>query len=76
MFAHEARIADHAGCPVIIDGEHGLPPADLSVLSYNVLLPNSKDGWWIYKYFDASVALHHCIASMPSGKGPQGKTLG
>jgi endonuclease/exonuclease/phosphatase family metal-dependent hydrolase len=21
------------------------------VLTYNVLLPNSKDGWWIYKYY-------------------------
>lgn len=26
--------------------------ATLSVLSYNVLLPNSVDGWWIYKYYD------------------------
>ena len=49
---------DTACCPVVVDGAHGLPPADLMnlrVLSYNVLLPNSKDGWWIYKYFDANV---------------------
>ncbi|KAL7534215.1 hypothetical protein ACHAXR_009884 [Thalassiosira sp. AJA248-18] len=26
-------------------------PAALSVLSYNVLLPNSQDGWWTYKMF-------------------------
>ena len=26
----------------------------LTVLSYNVLLPNSSDGWWIYKYYSPS----------------------
>eukprot|EP00403_Amphidinium_massartii_P041901 CAMPEP_0178450650 /NCGR_PEP_ID=MMETSP0689_2-20121128/43241_1 /TAXON_ID=160604 /ORGANISM="Amphidinium massartii, Strain CS-259" /LENGTH=515 /DNA_ID=CAMNT_0020076137 /DNA_START=52 /DNA_END=1599 /DNA_ORIENTATION=- len=26
-------------------------PQSFSVLSYNVLLPNSNDGWWIYKYY-------------------------
>lgn len=26
-------------------------PACLSVLSYNVLLPNSQDGWWNYKMY-------------------------
>ncbi|KAL7567946.1 hypothetical protein ACA910_019656 [Epithemia clementina (nom. ined.)] len=25
---------------------------DISVLSYNVLLPNSVDGWWTYKMYD------------------------
>ena len=25
-----------------------------SVISYNVLLPNSGDGWWVFKYYDAS----------------------
>ena len=24
----------------------------LSVLSYNVLLPNSQDGWWTYKMYN------------------------
>mmetsp|Transcript_19524 Transcript_19524/g.32119 ORF Transcript_19524/g.32119 Transcript_19524/m.32119 type:complete len:424 (-) Transcript_19524:470-1741(-) len=28
---------------------------DLSILSYNVLLPNSVDGWWIYKYYGGNV---------------------
>jgi mRNA deadenylase 3'-5' endonuclease subunit Ccr4 len=27
--------------------------ARFSVMSYNVLLPNSVDGWWIYKYYQA-----------------------
>jgi mRNA deadenylase 3'-5' endonuclease subunit Ccr4 len=27
-------------------------PEHLSVLSYNVLLPNSSDGWWNYKMYD------------------------
>jgi len=26
-----------------------------SVLSWNVLLPNSRDGWWLYKYYPPSV---------------------
>jgi mRNA deadenylase 3'-5' endonuclease subunit Ccr4 len=28
-----------------------LSPLNLSVLSYNVLLPNSVDGWWTYKMY-------------------------
>lgn len=33
-------------------------PSTLSVLSYNVLLPNSQDGWWNYKmYHDHSANL-------------------
>jgi hypothetical protein len=28
-----------------------LPVADLSIFSYNVLLPNSIDGWWTYKMY-------------------------
>jgi len=30
-----------------------------SVVSYNVLLPNSADGWWIYKYY-REVGDHTC----------------
>ena len=29
-----------------------LPDPSLSVLSYNVLLPNSVDGWWNYKMYN------------------------
>ena len=28
-----------------------LYPSTFSVLSYNVLIPNSKDGWWIFKMY-------------------------
>lgn len=28
-----------------------IPRQQLSVLSYNVLLPNSEDGWWTYKMY-------------------------
>jgi hypothetical protein len=28
-----------------------LPVSDLSIFSYNVLLPNSIDGWWTYKMY-------------------------
>ncbi|MFT4978508.1 MAG: endonuclease/exonuclease/phosphatase family metal-dependent hydrolase [Myxococcota bacterium] len=27
----------------------------LSLISYNMLLPNSGDGWWVYKYYDDTV---------------------
>lgn len=27
-----------------------------SILSWNILLPNSHDGWWIYKYYPPGVA--------------------
>ncbi|MFT5681847.1 MAG: endonuclease/exonuclease/phosphatase family metal-dependent hydrolase [Myxococcota bacterium] len=27
----------------------------ISLISYNVLLPNSADGWWVFKYYDAEV---------------------
>lgn len=30
--------------------------AQIDVLSYNVLLPNSEDGWWISKYYNHSHA--------------------
>ena len=26
----------------------------ISLISYNVLLPNSSDGWWVFKYYDQS----------------------
>ncbi len=31
-------------------------PNHLSVLSYNVLLPNSMDGWWNYKMYDPTAS--------------------
>jgi len=45
----------------MIDAGHPLPPSDnlvFTCLSYNVLLPNSQDGWWIYKYYRDTGA--HC----------------
>ncbi len=33
------------------------PSGGFSLLSYNVLLPNSTDGWWIYKYYHPSVPM-------------------
>ena len=26
-------------------------PDDISLMSYNILLPNSQQGWWVYKYY-------------------------
>lgn len=28
---------------------------DISIMSYNVLLPNSQDGWWLYKMYSQLV---------------------
>eukprot|EP00962_Isochrysis_galbana_P024178 scaffold7391_cov95-Isochrysis_galbana.AAC.2 len=30
-------------------------PRSVSILSWNVLLPNSRDGWWLYKYYPPGV---------------------
>jgi len=51
--------------PVKVAAGHPLPPSDDNIftcLSYNVLLPNSQDGWWIYKYYRNTGA--HCDWSM------------
>uniref|UniRef100_A0A7S2V1N9 Endonuclease/exonuclease/phosphatase domain-containing protein n=1 Tax=Fibrocapsa japonica TaxID=94617 RepID=A0A7S2V1N9_9STRA len=56
------------GFPVLIEAGQALRPPPtapldcertLSVLSYNVLLPNSADGWWIYKYYKHHVPEEH-----------------
>jgi mRNA deadenylase 3'-5' endonuclease subunit Ccr4 len=31
--------------------------SDISLMSYNILLPNSQVGWWVYKYYNPSVPL-------------------
>ena len=31
------------------------PPNGFSLISLNVLLPNSIDGWWLYKYYPPGV---------------------
>ena len=37
--------------PSIITPPSSAIVEQLSVLSYNVLLPNSEDGWWTYKMY-------------------------
>ena len=37
--------------------------SSLSVLSYNVLLPNSQDGWWNYKMYNNHSADLNVISS-------------
>ncbi|EKX43009.1 hypothetical protein GUITHDRAFT_52218, partial [Guillardia theta CCMP2712] len=29
--------------------------ATFSISTYNVLMPNSEDGWWVYKYYQSHV---------------------
>lgn len=44
-----------SGAVTILPAGEALPQVEdgnsFTCLSYNVLLPNSKDGWWIYKYY-------------------------
>lgn len=35
------------------------PPDGFSVLSYNILLPNTGAGWWVFKFYDPSIADEH-----------------
>uniref|UniRef100_A0A0G4HGE9 Endonuclease/exonuclease/phosphatase domain-containing protein n=1 Tax=Chromera velia CCMP2878 TaxID=1169474 RepID=A0A0G4HGE9_9ALVE len=36
-------------------GEICAPSSIFSLMTWNVLLPNSSDGWWIYKYYEPHV---------------------
>ena len=49
----------------------------LSVLSYNVLLPNSSDGWWCYKMYSPrlSVPVTEEQTSWPHRKALLAKTI-
>jgi hypothetical protein len=44
--------------PEVVPWGSPLPkgPTTLSVLSYNCLLPNSEDGWWLYKVRRATLS--------------------
>jgi mRNA deadenylase 3'-5' endonuclease subunit Ccr4 len=43
-------IVEHLVGPALLPTSLELP--SLSVLTYNVLLPNSVDGWWNYKMYN------------------------
>ena len=48
------RVADRE---MLIPATSALPrlcTAGFSIISFNVLLPNSQDGWWLYKYYDGN----------------------
>ena len=42
---------------MIVEAGHSLPSSHevLSIASYNVMMPNENDGWWMYKMFLPSV---------------------
>eukprot|EP00755_Sulcionema_specki_P009871 Sspe_Gene.6548::Locus_2206_Transcript_1_2_Confidence_0.667_Length_1795::g.6548::m.6548 len=40
-----------------------LPKGDFTVLTYNVLLPNSQDGWWVRKAYRPDVPEEHRVWS-------------
>lgn len=46
-------LVEHLISPATLPKIPAAPPSieQLSVLSYNVLLPNSSDGWWTYKMY-------------------------
>lgn len=39
---------------VIRPDQLNVKPSDISLMSYNILLPNSLHGWWVYKYYHPS----------------------
>ena len=43
-----------ASVPLPCLGKNGF-----TVLTYNVLIPNSQDGWWVYKYYCAGTKREH-----------------
>lgn len=49
--APETPVPFPAGVALATGSSDGASELTLSCLTYNVLLPNSKDGWWIYKYY-------------------------
>jgi mRNA deadenylase 3'-5' endonuclease subunit Ccr4 len=51
-------IAQHLVGPALLPTSLELP--SLSVLTYNVLLPNSVDGWWNYKMYHPSCSDKYC----------------
>ncbi len=42
---------------VISPAELNRNPEDISLMSYNILLPNSEQGWWVYKYYHPDTPL-------------------
>lgn len=42
-----------------LDAHLSDPSNQLSILSYNILLPNNLDGWWIFKSYDPSIPMQH-----------------
>eukprot|EP00903_Cladosiphon_okamuranus_P013552 g12623.t1 len=47
--------------PVVLPANVPLPeiPDGITVVSFNVLLPNGKDGWWMYKSYQPHVPEEH-----------------
>lgn len=53
----------------ILKGPCALPTTTLSVMSYNILLPNSQDGWWTYKMYSPPVVNNPQVASWEYRRG-------
>mmetsp|Transcript_33344 Transcript_33344/g.42828 ORF Transcript_33344/g.42828 Transcript_33344/m.42828 type:complete len:536 (-) Transcript_33344:175-1782(-) len=56
----EVSVFDHPA--EALPADQALPDMEgdgFSVMSYNVLLPNSQDGWWIYKNYQKHVPAEH-----------------
>ena len=59
--AHAECAAVGLAAPTLFPCGAPLPTdsSQFSILSYNVLMPNSVDGWWLYKYYQPSTPLEH-----------------
>ena len=54
------RVSEFCIDPMHLPAAAALPrlcSAGFSIVSFNVLLPNSQDGWWLYKYYDNDTPL-------------------
>ena len=62
-----------ASLPPLLPGPAGAGVAlqSLSVLSYNVMLPNSSDGWWIYKMYNNNNPVVPPAAASASTSSPE-----
>lgn len=45
--------------PCILGKRASIVRTGLSILSYNVLIPNSLDGWWVYKTYSYRATQTH-----------------
>lgn len=49
--------------PLILSSSSSAITTGISILSYNILLPNSMDGWWVYKCYSQRHKIEMTLSS-------------